>query len=464
MPAISLFSNCGAGDVGYRRAGFRFAVMAELEEQRMEVCALNHHGTHAVPGDLRETWPTVVAAWREQYGDSRPELLCACPPCQGMSSARAKRGHDNNPLHGNRDERNLLVEVVAKVILETRPRVVVLENVPTFLSRQVLHPDFLPPTEEPRGITAPRLLLERVSEQYRFFPVLVDLADYGVPQRRKRAFITLVHVDEPWLADLEASGHLPFPAPTTAAQRVSFAEWFAQPGHQVSELDHVTMPADPADPLHAVSPWKAGDRRYDLINATPPDGGSAWLNTRCKNGHDNPGVSKEAIRCTHPECQALLLRPVVKNKKTGEWRLITGFHNTSYRRLDSREVASTVTTASGHIGSDVNLHPTQNRVLSPRECAELQTFPRDFNWGKVLKDKSLNKIRCMIGEAVPPLFTQAHGEVLASLLANSRNYANMLPATDQRAVDAQRKFMAEPAPLTQQLVLELTTQLPIAAA
>ncbi len=456
MPAISLFSNCGAGDVGYRRAGFRFAVMAELEEQRMQVCALNHHGTHAVPGDLRETWPQVVAAWREQHGDARPELLCACPPCQGMSSARAKRGHDNNPLHGNRDERNLLVEVVANVILKTRPRVVVLENVPTFLSRQVLHPDFQPPAAQLRGITAPRLLLERVGEQYRFFPVLVDLADYGVPQRRKRAFITLVHVDEPWLAELEASSRLPFPAPTTVTQRVSFAEWFAKPGHQVGELDHVTKPVDPVDPLHAVSRWQANDRRYALIEATPPDGGSAWLNTLCREGHDNPGVSDKAVRCTQPGCQAPLLRPIVEDEQTGECRLITGFHNTSYRRLDSREVASTVTTASGHIGSDVNLHPTQNRVLSPRECAELQTFPRDFKWGKVLEDGSLNKIRCMIGEAIPPLFTQAHGEVLATLLSSVKHYAPMMLTTDTRAVVAKRKFIAEPATLTQQLALKLT--------
>ncbi|RZK29079.1 MAG: DNA cytosine methyltransferase, partial [Hymenobacter sp.] len=116
-------------------------------------------------------------------------------------------------------------------------------------------------------------------------------------------------------------------------------------------------------------------------------------------------------------------------------------------------VASTVTTASGHLGSDVNIHPTQNRILSPRECAELQTFPADFNWGPLLVRKALGKIREMIGEAVPPLFTGAHGRVLVELLRGSVNYEDLMPTTDLRARTAMAKFLMEPAP---QLALDLS--------
>src|SRR5258706_15924771 len=58
--AVSLFSNCGAGDVGYRKAGFRFDVMAELDPRRLGVCLLNHPGATGVSGDLRKTWRKVV--------------------------------------------------------------------------------------------------------------------------------------------------------------------------------------------------------------------------------------------------------------------------------------------------------------------------------------------------------------------------------------------------------------------
>ena len=43
-PSVSLFSNCGAGDFGYRTAGFNFLVLAELVAKRLRVAALNHPG------------------------------------------------------------------------------------------------------------------------------------------------------------------------------------------------------------------------------------------------------------------------------------------------------------------------------------------------------------------------------------------------------------------------------------
>lgn len=445
MPGISLFSNCGAGDVGYRAAGpeFHFDVMAELEPRRMNVCALNHPGVEAVPGDLRETWPTVVESWQARHADRQPDLLCACPPCQGMSSARAGIGKATDLSHGKHDERNLLVEVVAKVITSVRPRIVVLENVQQFLTRLVPHPE----TEQ--GISAPRLLQQRVGHDYHFFPVLVDVADYGVPQSRKRAFITLVRRDEPWVAPMIAAGRLPFPAPTHVGRRVTFGQWFA--GLNLAELDPIENPVSPNDPLHAVSQWERDDRRWKMIRATPTDGGSAWNNSLCEVGHNNSAAGKDQIYCQHPNCGKTLLRPLVKNED-GTHRFVIGFRSSSYRRMHTDRVASTVTTASGHLGSDMNIHPTQHRLLSPRECAELQTFPADFQWGPLPAGGKLGKIREMIGEAVPPLFTSAHGRVLLSLLQGHTDYDALLAATDSRAINAAAKFAAEPVP---QLTLDL---------
>src|SRR5258708_32286231 len=113
--SVSLFSNCGAGDVGYRKAGFRFDVMAELDPRRLDVCLLNHPGAVGVPGDLRDTWPKVAREYRRRAGNQRPALLCACPPCQGMSSARSGKGCHADADAGARDERNLLVTVIVKV-------------------------------------------------------------------------------------------------------------------------------------------------------------------------------------------------------------------------------------------------------------------------------------------------------------------------------------------------------------
>src|SRR5580692_8874460 len=101
LRSISLFSNCGAGDLGYREAGFRFDVIAELVPFRLDVAQLNHPLSWGVEGDLRITLPDVVDIWRELRGAMRPALLSACPPCQGMSSARGGRGCGNDPTAGS---------------------------------------------------------------------------------------------------------------------------------------------------------------------------------------------------------------------------------------------------------------------------------------------------------------------------------------------------------------------------
>lgn len=115
MRAISLFTNCGAGDIGYASSGFRFEVMAEIDRRRLDVALLNHPSATGVYGDLRTTWKQVVQLGRRDEGRGRLALLSACPPCQGMSSARGRRGRDNDADSGTKDQRNLLVIPIAAV-------------------------------------------------------------------------------------------------------------------------------------------------------------------------------------------------------------------------------------------------------------------------------------------------------------------------------------------------------------
>src|SRR5687768_6293238 len=137
MRAISLFSNCGAGDFGYSKAGFEFEVMAELEPRRLRVALANHPGALGIAGDLRLTWPTVVERFKATENAAPLNLLSACPPCQGLSSARGRRGVYNDADTGSADARNLLVLPIAQIALALQPRAIVVENVVAFLRRQV---------------------------------------------------------------------------------------------------------------------------------------------------------------------------------------------------------------------------------------------------------------------------------------------------------------------------------------
>ncbi|WP_420608651.1 DNA cytosine methyltransferase [Candidatus Poriferisodalis sp.] len=429
LGAVSLFSNCGAGDVGYARAGFSFRIMAEIEQRRLAVALANHKEARGVPGDLRNTWREVIASFRSEEGPEPPALLSACPPCQGMSTARGGRGREEDAAAGSRDGRNLLVEVIALVANGLRPRLVVVENVAAFLSRLVLDPR----NDELAPISAAVLLRELLEPHYECYPFLTDLADYGVPQRRVRAFMTFVRRDEPTIATLARSQCVPYPKPIASAADgnwTSLKEALTQ--LDVMELDAASYETahDPTTPMHAVPVW-GSDHRYRMVAAIPPNsGGRAWDTTHCEAKCDAQVGADDAV-C--PTCNEPLLRPVVQ-EVDGSYRLVRGFRRSSYSRMRPDAPAPTITTASGHVGSDNTIHPFENRLLSPHECAHLQTIPQDFDWGNSLDDWGATAVRAMIGEAVPPRFTEMHGCILAALLEGQTE--GLTSVNDQRLAKA----------------------------
>lgn len=433
LRAVSLFSNCGAGDVGYRNAGFSFDVMAELEPKRLAVCLLNHPGAAGIPGDLRKTWPKVIRKYREIAGNEAPSLLCACPPCQGMSSARAGLGKHDDAEAGSKDERNLLVTVVAKVALTLNPKIIVVENVPAFLSKKVVHP------RDKKPVSAANYLISRLREQYVVFPLIANLCDFGIPQSRNRAFLTLVRRDLAGLKELIHLGSAPYPRPTHGegiGEKKHISILQALEHHKLPSLD-AAKPETASVPgyggLHSIPVWN--ERIYAMVAAIPAGSGrSAWESDTCLVC-GTTSIAEELAVCS--SCSNPLPRPLVR-KEDGSYRLVKGF-KTSYRRMHPDRPAATVTTASGHIGSDYTIHPVENRLLSALECAYLQTFPNDFQWGDTLEKYGHSTVREMIGEAVPPAFTKLHGEVLYEVLYSNCS-RDWMALSNERSVNAWEKL------------------------
>ena len=314
LSAVSLFSNCGAGDFGFAKAGFRFRVMAELIQSRLDVALGNHKGAVGVGGDLVETWPDVVRAWKAQQ-DGPPTLLAACPPCQGMSTARYDRGYQDDPEAGSREPRNLLVLPIAYAVQALKPTLIVVENVVAFLRRQVRDPD----THE--GISAARLLIRKLQSQYEVYPFLTDLADYGVPQTRKRAFLTFVRRTSSIATKLREANEAPYPVPPSAPDyggvHVTLAA--ALGDLDAAELDakEPSSACDPTNTLHFVPTWS--ESRYRMVDVMPKGReASAWDNEDCPRC-GTVAVDTESAAC--PQCGAPLLRPVVL--ENGEPRLTT---------------------------------------------------------------------------------------------------------------------------------------------
>ena len=409
LTAVSLFSGAGLSDLGYEMAGFRFVVQVEVDEKRAAIGAANFPNSTWLTRDVCDSVDEIATAYHGATSQQL-DLLVATPPCQGMSSSNPSRGKRRSSRAQELEAKNRLMLEVIPVARMLKPRVIVAENVRPVLTLNVNY----------AGANA--TVIDHIRNhltEYEVFPEVVNVADYGIPQVRKRALVVAIRKGEPCLASISSSKGVPLPSPTHSERPakgalpwVSIRQWL-----HLMEYDHLDSESEGAAHgehwLHFVPSY--GPDRYMQVSQIPANSGrSAFENDECPSCGMQQ-VEAELIRC--PSCEAVMRnRPYVK--RNGQPALIKGFHS-SYRRMRPERPAYTITTNSSHVGSDFKIHPWENRVLSILECADLQTLPRFYDWTHAKDNRTLYLVRNLIGEAFPTYFTYLHGRVLADLLSDS---------------------------------------------
>ena len=228
LTAVDLFSGCGGLSLGLRDAGFDVLAAVELDEKARETYKLNHPGVRLFEADIRMVDPLKVM---EEAGLRRGELdlLAGCPPCQGFSRLRTR-----NKASFVQDARNDLVWDFMRFVEATNPKTIMLENVPALGKNE-------------RFFDIKRRLIDigfQVSAQ------VLDAADYGVPQRRKRLIMLASRVGQPVAAP-------------PAQGRMTVRE----------ALAGLAPPSHTGDSLHALKEKRSKAVR-DIIRLIPKDGGS----------------------------------------------------------------------------------------------------------------------------------------------------------------------------------------------
>lgn len=402
LTAISLYAGAGLSDFGYMAAGFNLVVQVEANAYRAAIGADNFPNSTWLIGDVRKLRREIVSAYRRNTTRGL-DLLIATPPCQGMSSSNPSRGKRNTKDALRNQSKNSLILDIVPIAKALRPRVIVAENVRQLLTFAVR-----------RGRTATPVIeiLKSKLREYTVFAGTLDVADYGVPQNRKRCLIIAVRNTEPWVEACLTAKHLPWPKCTHGDGRrpwVTVGTWLRSMKYE--PLDAISGELARGDhPLHFVPSYDPD--RYLQVSSIPKNSGrSAYQNDRCPDCDYSP-VPVGRMRCN--ACAGLMRnRPyVLQDRKP---RLVAGFHS-SYRRMHSRKPAPTVTTNSSHVGSDYKIHPFENRVLSILECADIQTIPRLYKWERAIRDGRTYTIRNVVGEAFPPFFTYLHGRLLRQML------------------------------------------------
>jgi DNA (cytosine-5)-methyltransferase 1 len=159
LTAVEIFSGGGGLAVGLRDAGFRTVAAVELEPHAAATFKANHPTVQVFRQDVR----TVKGEMILPLCGGSLDVLAACPPCQGFSSLTSKWKKE--------DHRNALVAEVSRLAQELSPTAIMMENVPGLAQKG-------------------RPLFDALVAQLHQLGYLTNwevlqVADYGVPQRRR---------------------------------------------------------------------------------------------------------------------------------------------------------------------------------------------------------------------------------------------------------------------------------------
>lgn len=367
---IDLFSGCGGSALGFRQSGLPIKVAVDIDEKASESFKANFPECEVFPSDVSYlSGKELLRAGKFESGSE--VILIACPPCQGFSNARR---------HSQRltDPRNKLIYEFLRVVDEIKPMAFVLENVPGLAT----------------GIGKPLYLqiLQRLHEfGYQTIYDVVNTANYGVPQGRKR--LVLMGTNNP---DIRLS----FPSKTNADPAISddLPEWKTV-RETISDLQPINAGEQhQGDPLHVSA--SLAEINLKRMKHTPHDGG------------DRTAWPDELILDCHRK---------------------TNGHKDVYGRMKWDTPSPTMTGGCGMISKGRFGHPEQDRAISLREAARLQTFPDDFkfigNFGEIAKQ---------IGNAVPPLLAEHTAGALLKSMKELESTNRLVSFSNQNFLHAQQ--------------------------
>lgn len=337
IKAVDLFCGVGGLTYGLQKAGIPVIAGIDIDGSCEYAYTFNNK-SQFIKKSIDEVTGKEI---KDLFNKKDIRVLVGCAPCQPFSNHQKDKKNRSN----HKDWR--LLYQFARLVKEVKPHIVSMENVPE-LKKEKVFLDFV------------NILKD---EKYIVNYDIVNVADYGVPQRRKRLILLaskqkkiklLAPTHKKYITVKEAIGNLP---------------------------DVLAGEANKNDPLH-ISSLLSKINLERIRNSIP---GGTW-----KDWPD------ELILKCH------------KSKKGQTYTSV-------YGRMRWNDVAPTITTQFTAYGTGRFGHPTQNRALTLREGAILQSFPPNYQFISSEESIHIRNIARHIGNAVPPRL----GEVIGQSIINS---------------------------------------------
>lgn len=330
---VDLF--CGAGGLtrGLENAGINIGLGIDIDP----ACEYPYTQNNDASFLLKSVADITAGDFADAFADAPFRLLAGCAPCQPFSTYSQTWSCPS-------DERWNLLEHFSRLVKETRPHIVTMENVPP-LELEDVFADFVAVLED---------------EGFEVFHTVVNCADYGVPQQRQRLVVLA-----------STLGPIELIPPTTPEGRRK----------TVRKAIGKMLPLEAGegcenDPLHQAC--ELSPLNLKRIRASKP--GGTW-----RDWDES-------------------LRAACHRKKSGKT------YPSVYGRMTWDDPSPTMTTQYYGFGNGRFGHPEQNRAISLREGAILQSFPKTYKFvpkGEPIYRKSIGRL---IGNAVPVKLGTAIGK------------------------------------------------------
>ena len=342
--AIDLFSGAGGTTSGLKKSGIDVQVAVEIDSVAVKTYKLNNPEVYVIDKDIKLVSGDEIKEHLKVDTDDKL-MLVACPPCQGFSTIGT---NDEN------DERNQLVFQFLRLIKELTPDFLLMENV-AGMTRVKNHNIF-------------NKFLSSISNDYNINYDVLNTADYGVPQSIKR--LVLLGIRKEILDNTNLTLDLP-----------------SKTHSNIPELN--------------LLPWINADIIMDL---PPIECGEEYIGEGIYNHVANKLSNVNIERIIHIRNNGGSRASLPESLELDCHKNRSG-HSDVYGILDINKPSITITGGCMSYSKGRFGHPTQNRALSAREAARLQSFDDDYifvgNRGQLAKQ---------IGNAVPVKLAQASGD------------------------------------------------------
>lgn len=335
--AVDLFAGAGGITEGMKHAGFNVVMATDIDHHFSTIHRRNHPDVPFLEKDITLWSPKL---FRFLCNGHHIHVVSGGPPCQGFS------------LNGSRniaDPRNQLFKHYIKILHVLNPEFFFMENVTGILSMKAKRGEkFID------HVMNEFKKLEGYKIEYR----IINMADYGVPQTRKRVLIIGNRLDIPidnCLPEVEFGPGKKYPYEMAGKHIMDLAD---KPDNSVPNHRRMKHSSDVIETMKLVNEGEYMPK------------------------HINNGSAK---------------------KKTFQ---------TVYRRVDRNKPAPTM--VPGHMAFPI--HPTQHRSLTVREAARLQTFKDEYVFSDEQFPIPTVPQGLAVGNAVPPLFVERLGKKILGLL------------------------------------------------